>query len=113
MKIVCTWKPKILNWFESTKVLTALPPDAKTTLIVCRIYNDSNLKYQICIDNIQKQYQYLKKNKKNRSLTICITKDHTVEFPAASKQFDSLKISLLYDKSDLHTTIYDSDDAKV
>lgn len=54
-----------------------------------------------------------KKNKKNRSLTICITKDHTVEFPAASKQFDSLKISLLYDKSDLHTTIYDSDDAKV
>ena len=41
------------------------------------------------------------------------TQSHTVKFTAANRQFDWLKMSLLYEESDQPKTMYDSYNAKV
>ena len=38
---------------------------------------------------------------------------YIVEFTTANKQFDWLEISLVFDKTDKHLTIYDSENAEV
>lgn len=38
---------------------------------------------------------------------------YTVEFTAANRQFDLLKISLVFDRSDKHLTIYNSYNVQV
>ena len=49
---------------------------------------------------------------KTYEINTCI-QSYLVKFKGANKQFSFPKISLVYDKSDQHTTLYDSYNAKL
>ena len=41
------------------------------------------------------------------------TQSHVVEFKGANKQFSFIEISLVYDKIEQHTSVYDSDNIEL
>ena len=123
-KIIITLERNMNGLFESNKKVTAIP-DSPDTLI--NIYDRPYISYQeinliqganIYFNGILRSGTALRQGvlpssyqqlfKINRGM-----QDFTCTFKGAQRQFDWLEISIIYNKSYQHTTVYDSYDLEL
>ena len=123
-RIIITLERNLNKLFESNKKLTTIPtePDA-----LIQIYNRSYVSYQeinlikgadIYFTGILRSETALRQGVlespyKQEFEVNTGTQDFTCTFKGAQRQFDWLEISIVYDKSYQHTTIYDSYDLEL
>ena len=123
-RIIITLERNLNKLFKSNKKVTTIPtePDA-----LIQIYNRSYVSYQeinlikgadIYFTGILRSETALRQGVlespyKQEFEVNTGTQDFTCTFKGAQRQFDWLEISLVYDKSYQHTTIYDSYDLEL
>ena len=119
--IKCQLQTDMKRLFESKKVLaagSAVPsPDAKIIFTKAafiqfeQILQDKNFRQYLETIMVSKKIQRIGAQKIPIDKTYEInngTDTINVDFLVANRQFDWLDLSIVYDKSDKHTTIYDS-----
>ena len=120
-ELSCFWYQTWKNYSNQKKVLAAgsaiLAPDVQIifTKALCIQYEqillDKNFRQYLETIMVSKKVLRMGTQKTPMQKTYEINMDQgsiEVEFLRANRQFDWLEISLVHDKSDKHTTIYDS-----
>ena len=120
-RIKCHLETEMKRLFESRKVLVStaaiLAPDAKIIFTEApfiqyeQTLHDKNFRQYLEIIMVSKKILRMgaQKTPTQKAYEINVGQDSLdIDFLVVQRRFDSLELSIVYDKSDKHTTIYDS-----